>query len=430
MLLMQRAPYRSSKQRASFFVRGSLCLLILMFFTQCAHPPIKNKNKAMRKVSVDKIIFDDLPLDSFRKGLSDLLLHFKKTERENSFIQFGPEKILISDYINSLEQLQKHLSQTSDQESVFSYIKNNFNFYEVYGKKNWGEVFITSYFEPVIQGTRRPTKKMNFPLYKIPDDFVFIEKKAFFEVSPERQVLQNECLLQTRKAHFSGRLVELEDKKKQIVPYYTREEIVRDKKLKNQSLEIAWVDPIDGFFLQIQGSGQIQVGNEIIRVGYAAQNGHSYVPIGKFLFDVIPKEEMSLQAIESYLRALSEDKRDELLNKNPSYVFFRLLESDPITTFGTETIEGRTIATDPLFFSKGAIGYLEFEKPVFSEALQDKPENWVKTSRLVFDQDTGGAIRGPDRVDLFWGSGNVAKQHAGVIKNWGRLYYLVPVIDN
>jgi membrane-bound lytic murein transglycosylase A len=107
-------------------------------------------------------------------------------------------------------------------------------------------------------------------------------------------------------------------------------------------------------------------------------------------------------------------------------VFFRPLERHGVTALGTEVVAGRTIATDTSFFPKGALAFLQFEKPVFNSPGDTEPASWLPTSRFVLDQDTGGAIRGPHRVDLFWGRGPEAKQAAGVMKNKGRLVYFVP----
>jgi membrane-bound lytic murein transglycosylase A len=133
-----------------------------------------------------------------------------------------------------------------------------------------------------------------------------------------------------------------------------------------------------------------------------------------------------MQAIEGYLRRLPEDKMRRILYKNPSYVFFQELKGKPVTTLGAEAVDGRTIATDQGFFPKGALAYMEFPKPVFTDKTSIEPAGWEMTSRFVLDQDTGGAIRGPYRVDLYWGSGKEAARYAGFMKERGRLYYLVP----
>jgi membrane-bound lytic murein transglycosylase A len=142
--------------------------------------------------------------------------------------------------------------------------------------------------------------------------------------------------------------------------------------------------------------------------------------------DVMPKEKITMQTLEAHLRSLAPEKRQEFLNQNPSYVFFNRREGNSLTYLGTEVIAGRTVATDQKFFHKGTLAYLEYQKPLFSDATASEPREWTPSSRFVFDQDTGGAIRGPGRLDLYWGKGDEAKQTAGVMQKPGRLYYLVP----
>ena len=136
-----------------------------------------------------------------------------------------------------------------------------------------------------------------------------------------------------------------------------------------------------------------------------------------------------MQSIDNYLRSLPEPEMNKILDMNPSYIFFRELDTRPVTAFGTEVVDGRTIATDRTYFPKGTLAYLEFSKPVFEDETSIEPLSYLPTSRYVIDQDTGGAIRGPYRVDLFWGRGKESGRYAGVMKNWGHLYYIVPKDD-
>ena len=116
----------------------------------------------------------------------------------------------------------------------------------------------------------------------------------------------------------------------------------------------------------------------------------------------------------------------DYLNKNPSYVFFKPMRENASTYLGTPAVGLRTIATDARYFPKGAVVLLEFSRPVFQSAKGAAVSSWQKTSQFMIDQDVGGAIKGPDRVDLFWGRGDEAKRSAGVIKQTGRLLYLAP----
>ncbi len=252
-------------------------------------------------------------------------------------------------------------------------LKAGFDFYEVYGQREWGEVFITSYYTPVIGGSTIPTPRFSQPLYGVPHDLVWVDLASFARRFPEMmpwQGLPNEQ--KTKPGILRGRLCPCPEKGcvPEVAPYYSRKEIDEERRLADQGLELAWLDPIDCFFLQIQGSGVVNLENGMrLRVGYAAQNGHPYVAIGKFMYDVIPPQKMSMQAIRRHLKTLSPDELQEMLNRNPSYVFFRTLPGDPVTYFGTEVVDGRTIATDTRFFPKGALAYLEFEKPDFPDMM-------------------------------------------------------------
>jgi membrane-bound lytic murein transglycosylase A len=184
---------------------------------------------------------------------------------------------------------------------------------------------------------------------------------------------------------------------------------------------------VDAFFIQIQGTGVVEFENgEKTRFGYASQNGFPYIAIGKHLTEHIPMEEMSMQRIKLHLQTLPKEAQQEILNINPSYVFFKKLDGDAVTYAGMEVSDGRTIATDLQLFPKGAMAFLDIDEPVFNTATDIHPASWAKKPRIVFDEDTGGAIRGGGRVDLYFGQGDLAAQKAGVMKQKGRLYYLVP----
>jgi membrane-bound lytic murein transglycosylase A len=273
---------------------------------------------------------------------------------------------------------------------------------------------LTSYFEPEIVGDLHRTDAFSAPLLKRPRDLIEIATSRFDERLADVGSLRGRLWNDPQR----GRPV--------LVPYYSRAEI-QNGALKGKDLELCWVDPIDAFVLQIQGSGTIFLpGDRRLRVGYADQNGHPYHAIGKFLTEAIPLEKMSLFSIESHLKALPIPDAHAVMNKNPSYVFFDTLDGSPKTSLGNSVFPGRTIATDSRYFPKGALAFLQFKKPVFESPEATEPNRWESVSRFVFDQDTGGAIRGGGRADLFWGSGVEAKRYAGYIKDPATLFYLVP----
>lgn len=394
----------------------------------CAHRELKNPDEAMKLASTPENLSDDLDRESLIKGLRYHIEHFSK--RSNTNLKFGKRNVSSFDYVLALKNLLQVVEQSPDHRLWLEYLRQNFDFYEIFGNKEWGEVFLTSYFDPVIRGSRKATKEHTQALYALPDDLVVIRMNNYIQKFPALEVIRDKLSEQkSGNGILRGRLIKgsTVGAVAEIYPYYDREEIDSKKSIKGRKLELCYVSPVDAFVLQIQGSGTVVLedGSEL-KVGYASQNGHPYVAIGKHLTHAIPLEEMSLQRIEKYLHSLSPQEQQIYLNKNPSYVFFRELKSESITSLGSEVIAGRTIATDPRYFPKGALALLHFDKPHFAKPTDEIPASWSKVQRVVFDQDTGGAIRGPDRLDLYWGKGTSAKQAAGVMKHWGRLLYLAP----
>ena len=211
-----------------------------------------------------------------------------------------------------------------------------------------------------------------------------------------------------------------------LVPYHDRAEIVSGA-LENHGNELVWVDdPVEAFFLQVQGSGRVNLDDGgVLRIGYAGANGHPYRSIGRLLIDEqeIPREKMSLQALRRWL-AENPAERHRVLNANPSYVFFTEKARGPVGSSGATVTPGRSIATDQGLFPVGALAWIRTWKPIVDSGGERVGEEMLQ--RLVLNQDTGGAIRGPARVDLFWGHGPEAEQLAGQLKDRGELFFFSP----
>lgn len=398
--------------------------LTLLLLFSCARAPLKEKVQALR--ATDKLeIQDSLSQDSLVLALKQNIQHLEAS---------GVTSFKLGPYDVSKEQMlaaQKNLLmfvETNGTTKLSEGVQQYFDFLEVYGQSKWGEVFVTSYFDPIIKGSTKPTKELTQPIYKLPPDLVTIQLDQFLEKFPSLAIAPRDEMRSTGSV-LRGRLVQPAKKGEisSVVPYYSREEIDSAQMLKGQKLEMVWVDPIDSFFLQIQGSGRILLPNKKeLRVGYAGQNGYRYDAIGKYLKDKIPIEDMTMHTIEAYLRSIPAGEAQKILNQNASYVFFKENENKSVTFFGSEVIAGRTIATDHRFFAKGVLAYLQVETPVFDDEQSLKPSKFEMKPRLVVDQDTGGAIRGGGRVDLYWGEGAEAKRSAGVMKQTGLLHYLIP----
>lgn len=360
----------------------------------------------MRESKKQLDLTDSLSAESFLTTLQNHIDVMKKSRQVSDPMTFGKRTIPKAEYISALEKI------IAAKENYISYIKEHFDVMEVYGRNSWSEVLVTGYYEPVISGSKKQTEQFSAPIYKIPEDLVTVDLKKFDQIFKRYDY----------PAQLSGKI-----KEQTLVPYFDRNEIDVEKKLSGKNLEMAWVEPAEGFFIQIQGSGVVRFDDgEELHIGYAAQNGHPYMAIGKLLHHVIPKNEMSTQKIKAYLKTLSKDDQQKILSKNPSYVFFKKLEGDALTYAGMEVSAGRTVATDNVFFPKGALAWLDIEEPEFKTAQDEAATSWKRLPRFVFDQDIGGAIRGGDRVDLYFGKGDDAFQKAGVMKRMGKLFYLIP----
>ena len=215
-----------------------------------------------------------------------------------------------------------------------------------------------------------------------------------------------------------------------VVPYYTRREIREQEVLADRGLEIAWVeDRVDLFFVEVQGSGAIRFpdGSEL-GIGVGASNGRPYRSIGRFLIDegLVPAEEMSMQAIRRYLAAYPEEV-PRVLNHNESFIFFRTRDTPPIGSLGQPVTPVRSIATDYRIFPRGALTFIDTRRPTVDS--DGRVVDGEPLRRFMLNQDTGGAIRGPGRVDVFWGRGDDAAETAGRMQQTGRLFFLVPRSD-
>ncbi len=268
------------------------------------------------------------------------------------------------------------------------------------------EGLFTGYYEPELRGRRIREGDDAVPLYTTPPDLVTVDLGAF------RESLKNQ--------RTAGRVVD-----GRLEPFPDRAAI-EGGALAGRGLEIAWVDdPIDAFFLHIQGSGRITLDDgSTMRVGYAGQNGHSYLAIGRELVasGELDSETVSLQTIRAWLRA-HPDRAPAVMATNRSYVFFRELdEAGPVGAQGVVLTPQRSLAVDRRFLPLGAPVWLDASGP---SAEADGAD--VVLRQLMVTQDTGSAIRGPVRGDVFWGHGREAEEVAGRMKHRGRYYLLLPV---
>jgi membrane-bound lytic murein transglycosylase A len=262
---------------------------------------------------------------------------------------------------------------------------------------------ITGYYEPMLHGARKRGGAYQTPLYRVPDDLLTIDLAGVYPT--------------LKHMPLRGRLVG-----KRVVPYSTRAEIER---ANLPGKELLWVDdPVEAFFLEVQGSGRVQLddSNETVRIAYADQNGHPYKAIGRWLVEKgeLAVEQASAQGIKAWIAAHPE-RRQELFDANPSYIFFkeeRLPDPGvgPKGALGVPLTPARSVAVDPKFLPLGA--------PLFLSTTEAGSE--APMQRLVMAQDTGGAIRGAVRADFFFGFGSQAADNAGRMKQRGTIWALLP----
>jgi len=264
------------------------------------------------------------------------------------------------------------------------------------------EGLVTGYYEPVIKGSRKPGKTFRFPVFGVPEDLITVDLS---EIYPELKGMR-----------LRGRV-----EGKKLVPYYSRGQWAQQEEKRSGNALMWTSDAIDLFFLQIQGSGQVELQDgQRVRISYADQNGYPYRAVGRWLADQgeMKIEQTSMQGIKAW--AVANPKRlQELLNVNPSVVFFRELPvegSGPPGALAVPLSPERSIAVDSRTTPLGSPVWLSTTRPSSDEPLQ----------RLMLAQDTGGAIRGVVRADFYWGSGPDAGAMAGKMKQKGQMWVLLP----
>jgi len=290
-----------------------------------------------------------------------------------------------------------------DDETARAFFETRFEARPLTNGNGEPDGLITGYYEPLLRGSRTRTRQYRYPIYRPPDDLLIVDLGELYpELAGKR---------------LRGRLVG-----RRVVPYFSREQI-NNGRSPIKGNELLWVDdPVGLFFLQIQGSGRVRLpGGRIVFVGYADQNGHPYQSIGRRLIEMgaLKREDVSLDSIRAWL-ASNPDQATELLNSNPSYVFFTIRDNGqagPLGSLNVPLTPERSVAIDPSYIPLGLPLWVDTRRPDGSEAPY---------RRLMFAQDTGGAIKGVVRADLFFGFGPEAEQLAGNMKAPGRLFVLTP----
>jgi len=398
-------------------VIGTLTVLMLVLASACALPPIPPGEEvavpSLTPLSAAEYpqLVDTMPRETLESAVERSLTYYSRLP-ETREIRFGDHTYTVKNMKETLEAFLSLMRSSLSQTEKAARIAESFDIYRTTAEWEDESVLFTGYYEPLLKGSLVETSDYRYPIYRIPDDHVVIDLGRF-------------------KEKFRGETFVARIEGKSVEPYFTREEIDVHDKLAGKGLEIAWVaDPVDVFFLQIQGSGAIELRDgRIIQVSYAASNGRPYRSLGRHMAETgrLALDEVTMDTIKEYLRAHPHEVND-LLSHNESYVFFRVVETGPVGALNIPVTPWRTIATDLSLYPPGALAFISVDVPVID--MRGMIATWEERSWFVLNQDTGGAFRGRlDKADLFCGRGLVARVTASHMKEPGDLYFLVKKRD-
>ncbi len=373
-------------------------LIIIVLLIGCTSSTTTENPRPVSIAEINALKLESSPdLEALQRALGHSIEYYERlpTDQRFQYGSFGysPEEMIAS---------HQHFLRILDLPEVerLEKLQQDFLWFESLNEKN--QAFFTGYYEPLLKGSLNESEKFPVPLYGVPSDLVTVNLRNFNE--------------KYGNGILRGKIVD-----QKFVKYDDRDEISYQNSLQGRATPLAWVNnDIELFFLQIQGSGVIELPNEVLyRVNYADQNGHPYRAIGKILLGEIPREKMSLKALKEYLYDHPE-RVQEILNYNPSYTFFRHIPGDgPLGNIEVPLTPERSIAMDHRLVPKGGLVFYETNLP-----SKISPSEEI-LQRFAVVQDTGGAIRGHGRADIFWGRGTPAEKIAGPMKENGRIFLLV-----
>lgn len=291
----------------------------------------------------------------------------------------------------SLERFRQLVVRSNSPEELQAAVSHEFVFYQSTGRDGKGDVLYTAYYEPIYQASRVPTAEFRYPLYRLPSNF-----KSWRKPHPTRQELEGKDGLLGNKSRLKG-------------------------------LEIVWLrDRLEAFLAQIQGSARLQLADgQMISIGFAGKTDYPYISIGKELAKdgKLPLAGLTLPVMIDYFTQYPTELNN-YLPRNRGFVFFRETGGAPaVGSLGLPVTADRSIATDKSLMPPGALALIHTQLPFPNDIVGGMEYRLV--SRYVLDQDTGGAIKGPGRVDYFMGTGKLAGDRAGITGNRGQLYYLL-----
>ncbi len=349
---------------------------------------------------------DDMSRASLKEAIQKQLSVMEQTDLTRR-VRIGPRSVTRQQLVDTLHAFMDLLEQDLSEEEFNRHLNEQFEVITAGYHREGRPVVFTGYYTPIIPARREKMQDFVFPLYQQPDWY------------PETRTELNNR--RTPHPDPGYHLTQVRNR-----PLLTREDIDGGQALSDQQLELAWLrDDLERYFLHIQGSGYLAFPDGTLQaVQYMSSNHFPYRSIGKQMIKdgAIEPAQGSMQGIKQYFREHPEDI-DKYLFRNNRYIFFQISDSSPRGSGGAELVAGRSIATDKSWYPAGGLVYITVEKPVLNDELEIT--GWQKVSRFVVDQDTGSAIKGPGRVDLYFGVGEPAGAAAGYYKRSGNMIYFL-----
>ncbi len=324
------------------------------------------------------------------RALDDSLKYLRTEKAGQDYQDYAVPGITRDRVRQSVQRFRQLVVQSPSPEALADSVKREFTFYKSVGNDDQGTVLFTGYYEATFTASRRPTEDFKYPLYKVPANL-----EQWPTPNPTREQLEGTDALQGSQGQLKG-------------------------------LELVWLrDRLEAFLVQVQGSARLSLTDGgTMTVGFAGKTQHPYTSIGKEMISdgIFTPEEVSLPALIDYFKKQPADL-DRYLPRNKSFIFFEETNGAPaMGSLSVPVTKERSIATDKSLMPPGALALIQTQLPYFNKADQLEFQD---VSRYVLDHDTGSAIKGPGRVDIFMGTGSKAADRAGVIKSSGSLYYLL-----
>jgi membrane-bound lytic murein transglycosylase A len=351
------------------------------------------------------IFTDDLKGSGLKEAISVQIEKLKKGDLEQP-VKFGEMVITRERILKTLECFYA-LLEKNDGAFLNKEIPKKFIILQATGVIQKGDVLFTGYYQPVLDARTKAEGEYQYPLYRMPCDLQVID---LGEINPK----------------YAGEKIGLRVDEGRIKPYFDRKEIDKERMLQEKGLELVYLkDYLDRYMLQVQGSGVMKIENgQDIKVRYAGSNCFPYTSLREILVDKkrLKPDQASAKDIRKYFSKNPEEVK-EYLYQNRRYIFFAEYTGNVKGSEGVDLTAGRSIATDKTLFPGGGLAFIQSRKPVLNP--QGEVMKWEPMIRFVVDQDAGAAIKGPGRVDIFWGTGKEAGDIAGSIKEKGKLFYLL-----